>query len=265
MSEITDISLLSLVLGYSVLLIPLAGLWYFRTGLLKDSLIGIFRMTLQLVFVALYLEFVFDLNDAWLNSLWLIGMIVVGVFTTIKRSGLNRKFFLLPLFTSGLISIVIIDLFFLGVIVRLDYFFDARYFIPISGMILGNSLNHNIVGMNAYFDGLVKNRDLYQFLLVNRNSQAVALAPFIRDALRKGLNPMIATMSVMGLISLPGMMTGQILGGSSPAIAIKYQIMIMLAIFTGCSLNLMLTILFSNRFAFDSYGSFRDGIMKSNK
>jgi len=100
-------------------------------------------------------------------------------------------------------------------------------------------MNHNIVGLTTYFDGLTRNRNLYYFLLTNNNNKTAAVAPFIREALQKGLNPLIATMMVMGLISLPGMMTGQILGGSSPAIAIKYQIMIMLAIFTGVSINLL--------------------------
>jgi putative ABC transport system permease protein len=68
----------------------------------------------------------------------------------------------------------------------------------------------------------------------------------------------------MGLISLPGMMTGQLLGGSSPAIAIKYQIMIMLAIFTGCTLNLFLSIIASNKVVFDAFYNFdRKKIYKS--
>ena len=111
-------------------------------------------------------------------------------------------------------------------------------------MVLGNSLNHNIVGLTAWFEGMTKKKELYYFLLTNGGNERNAMRPFIQDALRKGLNPLIATMSVMGLISLPGMMTGQILGGASPAVAIKYQIMIMLAIFTGCTLTLLLSILF---------------------
>ena len=64
-------------------------------------------------------------------------------------------------------------------------------------------------------------------------------------------------MSVMGLISLPGMMTGQILGGASPATAIKYQIMIMIAIFVGCVLSLTLSLWYANVKIFDKYGNVR--------
>ena len=122
-------------------------------------------------------------------------------------------------------------------------------------MILGNSLNHNIVGLSTYFDGLKQKKELYYFVLTNSGSQKLAVRPFIQEALVKGVNPLLAGMSVMGLISLPGMMTGQILGGASPATAIKYQIMIMIAIFVGCVLSLTLSLWYANVKIFDKYGN----------
>jgi putative ABC transport system permease protein len=251
MSTIQDISWVNLFLGFSIILIPLAGFWYYKVGLTKATLIAIARMTIQLSAVALYLEFIFEQNNAFLNSAWVLIMILVGVYTTLKRSNLNLRVLAVPLFISGVTSLLIVDAFFLGFIIRLPYLFESQYFIPISGMILGNAMNHNIVGLNAYFEGLANNQNLYYFLLINGQNKKTAINPFIVQAIRKALNPMIANTSVMGLISLPGMMTGQILGGSSPSTAIRYQIMIMLAIFTGCSINLMLSIILGNRAAFD--------------
>jgi len=66
----------------------------------------------------------------------------------------------------------------------------------------------------------------------------------------------------MGLISLPGMMTGQILGGSDPSVAIKYQIMLLITIFSSAILNVILTILFSNRIVFDAYGNLKKDIFR---
>jgi putative ABC transport system permease protein len=94
-------------------------------------------------------------------------------------------------------------------------------------------------------------------LLTNSGSRKNALRPFIREAIVKSLNPLLATMSVIGLISLPGMMTGQILGGSSPAIAIKYQLMIMIAILVGATSGLTLSIWFSVKIILDDYGNIR--------
>jgi len=251
MSAAQDITWLNLALSFIILLLPLAGFWYYRVGLTRSTLIAVTRMVIQLLAVAVYLEFIFEQNNALLNSAWVIIMILVGVFTTLKRSNLNPKVLAVPLIISGITSIVVVDAFFLGFIIRLPYVFESQYFIPISGMILGNAMNHNIIGLNAYFEGLVNNQNLYYFLLINGKSKKTAINPFIVQAIRKALNPMIANISVMGLISLPGMMTGQILGGNSPATAIRYQIMIMLAIFTGCSINLMLSIILGNKSAFD--------------
>lgn len=257
MTGVTDISIYKLALGYIIMLIPLFWLYYYKTGLIKDVVIGALRMTIQLSFVALYFSYIFELNSPYLNISWVLIMVIVSVFTTIKRSKLQAKMFVLPVFTAIVVSLVLIDTFFLGFIIGLDNIFDARYFIPISGMILGNSMNHNIIGLNAYFDKLKNNNQLYYFMLINKNDQKSALLPYMRDAISKAINPLIATMTVMGLISLPGMMTGQILGGSDPSTAVKYQILILLAIFVSSNLNLVLTLIFSNRFVFDKFGKLK--------
>jgi len=262
MKEILDIRIIDLVIGFTIMILPISFFLYFKIKLVKSIMIALSRMVIQLGLVALYLEWIFDINSAIVNSLWVVVMIVVGVFTSINRIGLQWKTFVIPMLLASVTSVLIIDTFFLGVVIKLDYVFDARYFIPITGMVLGNSLNHNIVGLTAYYKGLSEKSDLYYFLLTNSGDSSIAKRPFMAEAVKRGLNPLLATMTVIGLITLPGVMTGQILGGSSPVIAIKYQVMIMLAIFTGCTLNLFLTILFSNRYVFDDFQRFKDGIFK---
>ena len=250
-----DIAIWDLILGFSILAVPVFVFLYYRVKLVKGLFISFARMLLQLSLVAAYLEWIFEMNNPWINSLWVFIMVLVGAGTVLRRVGIRWRYFLVPFIIAGLVSMTIIDAFFIGVVLRPDYFFDARYFVPISGMVLGNSLNHNIVGLTAYFGGLSQKKELYYFLLTNSGSRKHAIRPFIQDALMKGLNPLVATMSVIGLISLPGMMTGQILGGASPVVAIKYQAMIMVAIFVGCTLTLVLSILFSGRSVFDRMGN----------
>ena len=98
--------------------------------------------------------------------------------------------------------------------------------------------------------------------MANGATRNEALNPFMKDALKKAFNPTIATTAVMGLISLPGMMTGQILGGSDPSVAVKYQIMLLITIFSSAIMNVVLTILFSNRFAFDAFDNLKKDIFK---
>lgn len=262
MNGVSDIGYLELGIGLLLFLVPIFLFWYFKVGVVKDTLIAILRMLVQLALVAIYLEWVFKLNSPWINGAWVFLMIFVGLFTTMRRVGLKWRYFIFPLFIAGFTSLLVIDAFFLGLVIRLDNVFDARYFVPISGMILGNSMKHNIVGLNTYFSGIREKTDLYYFLLINTGKDQKALKPFIAEAIRSGMDPLIAVMAVIGLISLPGMMTGQILGGSSPEVAIKYQILIMIAIFVGCTLNLVLSILISNRFIFDKYGRTKDQLFK---
>jgi putative ABC transport system permease protein len=240
-----DINNWNLLLGFSSIAIPVYIFRHYRLNMNSDLLISITRMVVQLFLVAVYLEWIFDKNSAWINSAWVLIMVIISAGTVVKRVKMPWKVFFAPLFLGSFVSIVIIDSFFIGFVIRPDYFFDARYFVPISGMILGNSLNHTIVGLTSWHDGLLKKKELYYFLLTNGQSKNNAMRPFIQEAIQKAMNPLIATMSVMGLISLPGMMTGQILGGASPAVAIKYQVMIMLAIFVGCILTLTLSINFA--------------------
>lgn len=264
MKEIIDISYFNLLIGYSAMAIVILIFLYFRTGLVKQTLISLIRMTVQLFFVAVYLEYIFKLNNAWINSAWVIVMIFTGGITALKRSELKLKHMLLPVIIAGFTTIILSDAFFLGAVINLDYIFEARYFIPISGMLLGNTMNYNIVGLNTYFTSIKQEQNLYHFMLVHKGLAGARL-PFMQKAIKKAINPYLGTISVVGLISLPGMMTGQILGGSSPAIAIKYQIMIILSIFVSCILNLTLSLIFSNKFVFDEYGKLKSGILQEKK
>ena len=264
MHQTIDISYFNLFLGYLLLIIPLVVFYHYKTHLVKDSLVAVLRMTIQLLVVGLYLEILFEYNDAWINSAWWIIMVVVAAFTIVRRASLKRKYFLIPLFISLAISLFLIDLYFLGIIIELDYAFESRYFIPISGILLGNCLKTNILGLNTFYKKLHSEITLYRYYLANGATRSEALIPFMREGLRTAFNPLIAGISVIGLISLPGMMTGQILGGSSPNVAIKYQIMLMMAIFVSTVISVILTIIISNNFVFDKYGNVKTGVMKSS-
>ncbi|GAB4281861.1 MAG: ABC transporter permease [Marinilabiliales bacterium] len=260
MKETLNISYENVILGYAILAIPIFIFLYYKTQMLKDLIISVLRMTLQLAFVALYLEYIFKWNNAYINSAWVIVMIVASAWSSVKHSELKRKHLIVPMLIAGFFSILITDAYFLGIVIKLDYVFEARYFIPISGMILGNMLKYNAVGLNTYFSSIQKDQNLYFFLLVH-NNQKLALLPFIREAFKKAMNPYIGTIAIIGLVSLPGMMTGQILGGSSPVVAIKYQIMIVISIFVACVLNLFLSLQIANMFVFDIKGRLKSDVL----
>lgn len=250
--EIIELSWGKLAVGFAILVIPAFILWKFKTGLLKKMGIATLRMTLQLIFVGYYLEYLFKYDNPWVNAGWIIIMIVVADFATLDRSELRRKKpLILSLFAATFLGIIVIDLFFLKFVIQLPNILAAQYAIPITGMVMGNCLRSNVIGINEFYYGIHEHKERYRFYLANGAEQKEALFPFFRTALKKSANPTLASMATIGLVALPGMMTGQILSGSSPLIAIKYQIMIMLAIFSGTILSVYLGIKFSSKFVFD--------------
>ncbi len=167
MNTAIDISWSGLALGFILLVIPLFILWYYKTGLLKPAVISVIRMTVQLLLIGLYLEYIFILNNMWVNLAWVLIMVIIATVTTVKRSELNRRLYLIPVFVSLAISLIIVDVYFLGFVIKLDNLFEAIYLIPITGMLLGNCIRTNIIGLSSYYNKLQKEQILYKYALAN--------------------------------------------------------------------------------------------------
>ena len=130
------------------------------------------------------------------------------------------------------------------------------YLVPRAAILL------NDIG-RAYYDSLQREQHLYYYLLGNGATHLEAVMPFARQAVEKSFAPCIANMAVLGIVSLPGTMIGQILGGSTPGIAIKYQMMITVITFSASMLSLMLTLRLADRRSFDAHGRLRNVRRKS--
>ena len=257
-----DISWINLLSGYFLLLVPIFVFRYYKTGLIVPALISMGRMSIQLFLVGLYLKYIFQFNNAFVNLGWVLVMVLVTAHTIVSRSNLPKKMLFIPVFLALIISISFVDAFLLGVVLKLDFIFDARYLIPITGMLIGNSLTNTVIAIDFFYSRIRQQQNTYRFALANGATQTEAVQIFIRDALKKAMNPTIASTAVMGIVSLPGMMTGQILGGSDPTVAIKYQILIMLTIFVSSLVTILLSILFCNKKAFDEFGNIRPSMLK---
>jgi len=248
-----DLSIFSLGSLFIFLLPILYISRYLKLGINKSIIFSMGRMCLQLSFVGLYLEFLFKLDSPWLNGIYLLMMISIACYSILKSSRLKIRLFFKPLFLAILIPFTIILLFFNGMVVRIDNLFEAKYLIPIGGMLLGNCLRTIIIGLTNFYSGLKKNEKEYLYSLSLFNNRIQALKPWFRESIVAAITPTLASMATIGLVSLPGMMTGQILGGSIPIVAIKYQIAIMICIFYTEYFSVILSILFSLKKGFNSF------------
>jgi len=211
-------------------------------------------MTVQLLFVGFYLAVVFDLDNPWLNAAWLLVMITVADVSVVRGCGIKLTPFAVPLFLSLMVGTAIPLLLSLGPAVGISHLMEARYLIPLSGMILGNCLRADIIGIRAFYEGIRTREKPFLLMLSQGASLKEASLPYLREAFHSALAPTVATMATVGLVSLPGMMTGVILGGADPMTAIKYQILIMISIFSGTAATVALAIRFTARKAFNEYG-----------
>ena len=140
-----------------------------------------------------------------------------------------------------MMSSILMTVFALMTALRPNPWYDPRYAIPLLGMILGNCMTGVGLGHNTLTTSLVSRRASVEAQLMLGATSAAA--PVTREALRSALMPVINSMSVTGVVSLPGMMTGQILGGVPPAEAVKYQILVMFLIAGGTGLGAVAAVL----------------------
>ena len=262
--ETVDISLLSLLLAFVLLIIPVLLSRIYGLGLVRPLLNSVVRMSIQLVLIGVFLKYLFLWNNVLVNLSWLVVMILVAVFSAIRSSSMRPGKVLAPVFISFSVATFAI-VFYLNVfVVRLDNIFDARYLIVLSGMLLGNSLRGNIVGIDSFYKSIRKDTKKFLYVLSLGATHHEALLPYLRESIKLALKPTIASMATMGIVALPGMMTGVILGGASPEVAIKYQIMIMIGIVVSTIISVVLTIMLTLRVCFTKYGTLKSGIFVNN-
>jgi len=259
-SDIVDLTLPQMIAIYAVLVLPLVVLGLLRTGLVKTTLIAFVRMTIQLVLVGLYLKVLFDLNSWLVTLLWIAVMLVTANVSIIQQAGLSMRYFFVTTLAGTTVAAISVSLLLVMAIIQPAPLFDARYVIPIFGMTLGNCMRGNVLTLERFYSSIRTSEKEFLTRQMLGATLFEAIRPYAIAALRAALAPSIAVMATMGIVSLPGMMTGQILGGSSPMTAIKYQIAIMVCIFTVTVIGALLNILLSIPKGFDKYHMLRQEI-----
>ncbi|MGF1696149.1 ABC transporter permease [Vibrio lamellibrachiae] len=242
MDSIVDISTWQLALFSLTLAIPFAINHYYQLELASDMLMGVGRMTLQLIAIGAYLEYLFHLNSLLINLIWIGLMIVIGSLSIINKANLSYRYLFLPVSTGLIVGLSPLLALICIALIQPTPVYNAQYLIPLAGMLLGNSLSGNIVALQNLFSAYEDRKEEYQGAICLGASPIYASMPFLRNAIQKSFAPILASMITTGLVTLPGMMTGQILGGVEPMTAIKYQLLIMIAIFVMMSISVTLSL-----------------------
>lgn len=230
MQNIIEIPLLNLVLAYIFVIATIIVARVFRLSKDKEILVATIRMTLQLYIVGYVLKYIFDIKSILLTCLMICVMEGFAVHNAMRRAKVKMAFKLKMTAAITLIGGSVLTLaVFLTAIIGLRSF-DARYIIGICGMMLGNSMTAISIAARSLVDGFSRNHTQIESALMLGAAPRQACSGVIREAFTLSAMPNINSMMGMGIVSLPGMMTGQILSGMSPLIATRYQIAILLGI-----------------------------------
>lgn len=237
-------SLLFVLAGFSLLL---------SLEIEKKIILLTCRMTAQLLFIGLVLRYLFANANGWLVVLMAMVMLAAAgreVQARQKRKIRGVTGYLVAV-GSMCISSFSVTLLALVVIIRVEPWYTPQYAIPLLGMLLGNTMTGVALAADRLSSQFYEQREVIeQRLMLGQNWQE-ASGDIRRECMRTGMMPIINSMAAAGIVSLPGMMTGQILGGTPPVEAVKYQILIMLLIAAGTGFGVISAIWMMGRHLFD--------------
>lgn len=221
MEQINFIPLANLMLGFIPVII-LIGIMYFWGLKISNSIYANFRMLIQLLLIGYVLTFIFETDEPIIIALVVLFMILMSAWIAmrpLKEKGVYPFVIIfISLALSGLAVLFLISQF----IVDLPRWFEPSFIVPIAGMIFANSMNTVSLSGERFFIEKDNGKDYL-------SSRKIAL--------ETALIPQVNALFAVGLVSLPGMMTGQILSGIEPLMAARYQIMVMCMIFSTAGLS----------------------------
>jgi putative ABC transport system permease protein len=247
-----DLSALDLSIAAALILINGALSLMLKLGLERQLLWASVRTVVQLLAVGYLLGWVFA-HAHWYVVLPLMClMTLVAGFSAASRGKRTYAGQLIDSVVSVWSSSWLVAAIGLFVIIRIRPWYEPQYAIPILGMILGNTLTAVSLGIERMTQELMSGRNTIEMILALGGTRWEAAQSAARQAVRAGMMPTLNQMTVVGIVSLPGMMTGQVLAGENPESAVRYQIMIMFLIAAGSALGTVCAVLLTFRRLFSA-------------
>lgn len=257
---IIDVSWTDLGLGFGLILMAIGVSRWRQLDLERGFIVGAIRAVVQLIAVGYILVYIFAADQWWLVLLALTVMLLSATQAATRRARGNkptrddRTLLWRISGTSMLLGSGLTLAFVTQIVLRVDPWYEPQYLIPLFGMIVGNAMNATALAAERLASELQAHRGQVEAYLALGASPERAAAEPERRALTAALIPTINGLMTVGLVSLPGMMTGQILAGVSPLLAIRYQIVVMFMLAGATALTAVAVVLWYRRTFFTSAG-----------
>lgn len=217
-------------------LIPLVLSKTLKLGLERDTIIATIRSVIQLLAVGFILKFVFDSGSVIYIFLMIALMIFAATLNARKKGqaikGITWKIAL---------TLIVVEVVTQGILLGLGIIpATAQYIIPISGMLIGNSMVLSILFLNRFTAEITSHQNEIELILSLGGTPKQAIHRQLTSAIKASMIPTIESQKTIGLVQLPGMMSGQIIGGADPIQAVQFQILIIFALLTTATLSSVL-------------------------
>jgi len=224
-----------------------------QMGIEGQLLLSASRTVIQLLLIGLVLKTIFsNVHLVWITLLAVLMLLMAGREVMARQKYRLTGWWGFGLGTAAMfVSSFSITLIALNVIINVDPWYEPQYAIPLLGMMLGNTMNGISLGQDRLNQAAWEKSAIIEARLMLGWTWSQAISDLRRDSIRSGLMPIINAMAAAGIVSLPGMMTGQILAGSPPMEAVKYQILIMFLIAAGTGFGTLVAVWFGSRRLFD--------------
>jgi len=220
-NSIQTIPFPNLALALIPVIVVIVVLWKWKIGF-KNSIYAVFRMLVQLFLIGYFLVYIFETDSSWIVIAVLAVMLFSSSWIALRTIKIARKILYLKCFIAITLGGGIVLLLITQGVLNLQPWYLPSYMIPLAGMIFANSMNSISLAGERLEAEISRNIAYDQARII---------------ALQASLIPITNSLFAVGLVSLPGMMTGQILSGVSPFIAARYQIMVMCMIFGSAGIS----------------------------
>ena len=253
------ITILGFILGILLLAVPLYMFYMSGARLLRPSAMSLLRMFVQTALIGALLWWLYE-ADHW--ALTLCGLLVISLLAallTARRGRLRRSLMLLPVWGGMFVSVLLTSLYLEAFVLRVDgSLFAARWLMAVGGALLAASAAILEVSLREYFVGLVRFRTTYYYRVGNGARWYQAVMPIVRRAFERSYRPVLARVAVMGVVIMPFLMSGLLMGSVPPIqAAAATAVMICAALF--CSvLAFVVIVVLSHRFVIDKRGALKD-------
>ncbi|HIW75415.1 MULTISPECIES: ABC transporter permease [Gordonibacter] len=252
---VVDIGYLELFAASALMLVAGIVSWRLELGQTKRIVVSSVRTFVQLLAVGFVLMFLFEYQTWWLVLLLLGFMVLAATQIATSRVKSSIRGLWPAVFVSLFASSIVVAFVVVEGVIHADPWYNARQLVPIAGMIIGNAMSATAVAIDRLFADMdSRSNEVFALVALGATPKEAAF-PSIKAAVGAGMTPILASMSAAGIVTIPGMMAGQLLAGADPVAAAKYQIVVMLMLSAANTVAIVLAcyLTYRKRFSADGY------------